>query len=93
MTKENITQFVNDHIREFPLQYGCTSGGWPDDKNIKVDVISSTETSYRIIIWFDEIVSKACSCIGDNNETYLNKVAFKITFGGDKPYNIEHEEW
>ena len=92
MTKENITEFVKEHIREFPLQYGCTSGGWPDDKNIKVDVISSTETSYQIIIWFDEIVSKACSCIGENNDTYLNKVSFKITFEDQNTYSIIHED-
>lgn len=89
----DVKSFIKDHIREFPLHYGCTSGGWPNDKNIKIDLISQTGSSFRVIIWFDEIVSKACSCIGpDNNEVYMNKVGFRITFDNENTYTIVHED-
>ena len=88
----DIHSFVEEHIREFPLHYGCRSGGWPDDKQLKIDLISKNQHSFHVIIWFNEIVSRACSCIGDNDESYLNKVAFLITFGEQNTYTIEHLE-
>ena len=87
-----VDKFVQDHIREFPLHYGCMNGGWPDDKELKIDLISTTTNSVLVNIWFNEIISKACSCIGDSDENFLSKVSFRITFKEDNSYLIKYED-